>query len=107
MTHVRLLRMFGARLVTADTPATSVLRSRLALALTLAPPVGVPWLGGPPGKPELLPGNPPSLAPDCPYCKSISRPSTALTRPTANSKSGRKRVRAYHSRSLSRARLPS
>src|SRR5437660_8528364 len=34
-------------------------------------------------------------------------PSTALVRPTANSKSGRKRVRAYHSRSLSRLKLPS
>src|SRR6059058_2132948 len=34
-------------------------------------------------------------------------PSTALVRPTANSKSGRNRVRAYHSRSLSRLKLPS
>ena len=34
-------------------------------------------------------------------------PSTALTRPTANSKSGRNRVRAYHSLSLFRAKFPS
>ena len=74
-------------------PPTSVLRSRAPLVLTLVPPVGVPALGGPPGNPVLLPGNPPSVAPAWPYIRSISRPSTALTRPTANSKSGRNLVR--------------
>src|SRR5256885_1652795 len=93
-------------------PPTSVLRSRQPLVLTLHPggwpPLAAPsWLEPkPPADPLLLPGNPPSLVPDCPYCKSISRPSTALTRPTANSKSGRNRDRAYHSLSLLRVRLP-
>src|SRR4030095_1131679 len=81
--------------------------SRQPLALTLQPPVGVPGLAAPPGNPLTFPGNPPSLDPAWPYCRSISRPSTALTRPTANSKSGRNRVRAYHSWSLLRAKVPS
>src|SRR5881628_1362596 len=78
-------------------PPTSVLRSRQPLVLTLQPEL----------VPEVLPGKPPSLGPACPYCKSISSPSTARTRPTENSKSGRNRVRPYHSLSLLRVKLPS
>src|SRR5262245_40639873 len=48
-----------------------------------------------------LPGPAPQ-GPLWPYVRSISRPSTAFVRPTENVKSGRKRVRAYHSRSPSR-----
>src|SRR6266852_4181053 len=97
-------------------PATSVLRSRQPLVLTLPPGGEEPLLppavvaAAPPAPhawPLVLPGKPPSLGPDCPYWKSNSRPSTALTRPTANSISGRNRVRAYHSLSLLRVRLPS
>src|SRR5207245_8186055 len=94
-------------------PATSVLRSRQPLMLTLPPGGVAPALpplapaAAPHAAPVLLAGKPPSLGPDCPYWKSNSRPSTALTRPTANSISGRNRVRAYHSLSLLRVRLPS
>src|SRR5438876_11416879 len=77
-------------------PPTSVFRSKQPLLLTLQPELVL----------ELLPGKPPSLAPAWPYIKSISRPSTALTRPTSNVKSGRNRVRAYHSRSLPRVKAP-
>src|SRR5262249_51388038 len=94
-------------------PPTSVLTSRQPLVLTLQPggvaparPPDAP-AAKPPAAPLTLPGKPPSLVPDCPYARSISRPRTALTRPTANSKSGRNRVRAYHSLSLLRVRLPS
>src|SRR6266545_3495368 len=94
-------------------PPTSPLRSMQPLVLILPPGEVKPAL--PPDAPApaphvdplVLPGKPPSLGPPCPYIKSISRPSTALTRPTANSKSGRNRVRAYHSVSLFRVRLPS
>src|SRR6266446_6364039 len=89
-------------------PPTSVLRSRQPFVLFLQPVVEVPLpVTAPPATPELLPGKPPSLGPDWPYCRSISMPSTALTRPTSNTKSGRNRVLAYHSRSLSRDALPS
>src|SRR3989454_7264748 len=78
-------------------PPTSVLRSRQPFELFLQPVVVVPLpVTAPPATPLLLPGKPPSLGPDCPYCRSISRPSTALTRPTSKTKSGRNRVRAYH-----------
>src|SRR5262245_62903165 len=95
-------------------PPTSVLRSRQPLELVLPPggvmpkfPPGAPPIPVPHTAPVLLPGKPPSFGPPCPYIRSISRPSTALTRPTANSKSGRNRVRAYQSASLDREKLPS
>src|SRR5262245_2055443 len=90
-------------------PPTSVLVSRQPLVLTLQPGGVAPLVpaANPPAEPLVLVGKPPSLVPDWPYCRSISRPSTALTRPTANSKSGRNRVRPYHSLSLLRVRLPS
>src|SRR5262247_1411923 len=90
-------------------PPTSVLVSRQPLVLTLQPGGVAPLVPAakPPAEPLVLAGKPPSLVPDWPYCRSISRPSTALTRPTANSKSGRNRVRPYHSLSLLRVRLPS
>src|SRR5262249_38157318 len=87
----------------SNSPATSVLMSR--------PPPAEPAPLQPPVKPQavpaVLPGKPPSFEPVWPQFRSSSMPSTALVRPTANSKSGRKRVRAYHSRSLSRLKLPS
>src|SRR6266566_6253282 len=81
-------------------PATSVLRSRQPFELFLQPlfelAVFPPaTFKTPPAVPVLLPGNPPSLGPPWPYCRSISIPSTALTFPTSNVKSGRNRVRAY------------
>src|SRR4030095_12068288 len=100
-------------------PPTSVLTSRQPFALTLqpggvAPLRGVAGVAGtaelpaePPDCPLTLPGKPPSFGPICPYARSISRPRTARTRPTANSKSGRNRVRPYHSLSLLRVKLPS
>src|SRR5206468_3634884 len=83
--------------------------SRQPLVLTLQPGGVAPAVPAPkpPAEPEVLPGNPPSLLPDCPYARSISSPSTARTRPTENSKSGRNRVRPYHSLSLLRVKLPS
>src|SRR4029450_38364 len=94
-------------------PPTSVLMSRQPLVLTLQPGAVAParppdaLAPKPPADPLTLPGKPPSLVPDWPYCRAISRPSTARTGPTENSKSGRNRVRPYHSLSLLRVRLPS
>src|SRR5262245_19430498 len=94
-------------------PPTSVLTSRQPLVVTLQPggvaPARPPDAPAPkpPADPLTLPGKPPSLDPVWPYARSISSPRTALTRPTANSKSGRNRVRPYHSLSLLRVRLPS
>src|SRR5262245_16775973 len=82
-------------------PPTSVFRSSAPLVPVFVPPAT------PPAAPLTLPGKPPSLGPAWPYIRSISSPSTALVRPTSNVKSGRNRVRAYHSRSLSREKLPS
>src|SRR5262245_16587422 len=45
---------------------------------------------------------PPPHESTCPSVRSNSRPMTAFTRPTSNVKSGRNRVLAYHSWSLSR-----
>ena len=82
--------------------------SRQPLVLTLHAGTGLPAVAAtPPAAPLTLPGKPPSFGPICPYARSISSPSTARTRPTANSKSGRNRVRPYHSLSLLRVRLPS
>src|SRR4029453_6914172 len=92
-------------------PPSPVLMSRQPLVLTLQPGAVAParppdaLAPKPPADPLTLPGKPPSLVPDWPYCRSISRPSTARTRPTENSKSGRNRVRPYHSLSLLRVRF--
>src|SRR5206468_7874923 len=89
-------------------PPTSVLMSKQPLVLTLVPGTGLPAVEPtPPAWPDTLVGKPPSFGPICPYARSISRPRTARTRPTANSKSGRNRVRPYHSLSLLRVRFPS
>src|SRR5262245_29841543 len=94
-------------------PPTSVLTSRQPLVLTLQPggvaparPPDAP-AAKPTAVPRTGPGKPPPLAPDSPSARSISSPRTARTPPTATSKSGRNRVRAYHSLSLLRVRLPS